>query len=162
MNWSSVALVSSLAVALPTLAHAATPKPTPAPETACKGVPEAQWSGAPLTDPQDIRAVQEVKTEPPASETETVVARAGARILLRAQPGMTVEWLQQVAECHLARVGAASARVAASPLDVKGASVAVHSAGDGFAVEITSADRKAAKEILARAQALVPRGTDKR
>jgi hypothetical protein len=162
MNWSSVALLSSLTVALPALVHASTPKPAPAPDTSCRGVPEAQWNGAPLTNPQDIRSVQEVRTEPPASETETVVARSGARILLRAQPGITAEWLQQVAECHLAHVGAPSPGRPASPLDVKGASVAVRSAGDGFAVEITSTDRKAAKEILARAQALVPRGADKR
>jgi len=58
-------------VALPELAHASTPKPAPAQDTSCRGVPEAQWNGAPLTSPQGIRSVQEVRTEPPASETET-------------------------------------------------------------------------------------------
>ena len=124
-------------------------------KVACRGVPQEQWSAEELTRQQDIKAVQEIKAEGPVSETETTTERAGARILLRAQPGVTAEWLQRIAECHMARV-AASSPATQSPLDVKGASVTVQTVGDGFAVDITSTDRVVAKQIFARARALVP------
>ena len=75
--------------------------------------------------------------------------------MLRAEPGMTAEWLQRVAECHMNTVSQTNAwDLSSSPLDVKGALISVQSAGDGFTVDITSADVKVAREILRRAQAL--------
>jgi hypothetical protein len=125
---------------------------------ACVGVPEIEANGSPLTNPQDIRAVQEIKPDTPVSETETAVPRGGARILLRAQPGVTAEWLQRIAECHTAKVAVTSKpALTFSPLDVKGALVTVQSMGNGFAVDITSPDVKVAKEIFTRAQAVAPR-----
>jgi hypothetical protein len=124
---------------------------------ACVGVPEIAVDGSPLTNRDDIRAVQEIKPDSPVSETETVVPRAGARILLRAQPGMTAEWLQRIAECHMAKVSVSSpTTLTSSPLDVKGALVSVQSTGNGFAVDITSPDVKIGREILERARALRP------
>jgi hypothetical protein len=124
---------------------------------ACVGVPEIEANGSPLVNPNDVRAVQEIKPDTPVSETETVVPRGGARILLRAQPGMTAEWLQRIAECHMAKVAVSSpTTLTASPLDVKGALVSVQSTGNGFSVDITSPDFKVAKEILSRSRALKP------
>jgi hypothetical protein len=123
----------------------------------CVGVPEVEPNGSPLVNPNDVRAIQEIKPATPVSETETVVPRGGARILLRAQPGMTAEWLQRIAECHMARVAVAKpAMLSTSPLDVKGALVSVQSMGNAFAVDITSPDVKVSKEILVRAHALKP------
>jgi hypothetical protein len=124
---------------------------------ACVGVPEVAFNGAPLTNPDDVRAVQEIKPDAPVSETETVVPRGGARILLRAQPGMTAEWLQRIADCHMAKVSVASpTTLTTSPLDVKGALVSVQSTGNGFAVDVTSPDVKIARDILERARAIKP------
>lgn len=126
-------------------------------ERACYGVPASQWDGSPLLAAQTLRGVQEIKPETPVSEAETVVPRAGARLLLRATPGMTAEWMQRIAECHMAQVAAAPPwTLTSSPLDVKGAMVAVQSSGDGFTVDITSPDVKVARDILNRAKALVP------
>ena len=131
--------------------------PSPVIERACYGVPASQWDGAPLVDSHTLRGVQEIKPDAPVSEAETVVPRAGARLLLRATPGMTAEWMQRIAECHMAQVAAAPAwTLSSSPLDVKGALVSVQSSGDGFAVDITSPDLNVAHDILARARGLVP------
>ena len=141
----------------------ATPAPARDVQTACRGVPTAEWTAGSLTNPQNVRAVQEVRPETPVSETETVVQRWGARILLGAQPGMTAEWLQRVAECHMAQVAtSANLELTQSPLDVKGALVAVQSVGDGFAVDVTSRDPKVGREIFARARALAPQAASGR
>ncbi|HVU50987.1 MAG TPA: hypothetical protein VHL80_09900 [Polyangia bacterium] len=141
-----------------TLAGVAGAQTVPRRDTmACVGVPEIAANGAPLTDPDDVRAVQEIKPDQPVSETETVIPRGGARILLRAEPGMTAEWLQRIAECHMAKVAVAvPGTLSTSPLDVRGALVSVQSTGDGFSVDITSPDVKTAREILTRARAIKP------
>jgi hypothetical protein len=129
----------------------------PVDKLACQGVPDVEWNGSPLVNPRDIRAVQEIRAATPVSEAETVIPRGGARILLRAQPGMTAEWLQRIASCHQAVVTVSNpATLTSSPLDVRGALISVQSTGDGFAVDITSADIRVSQEILRRAKALVP------
>jgi hypothetical protein len=156
MKWLQATGMVGLAMA--TLAGAARAQAPARDPMACVGVPEIDSGGARLTDPQFVRAVQEIKPAAPVSEAETVVPRGGARILLRAQPGMTAEWLQRIAECHMAKVAAANpATLTGSPLDVKGALVSVQSSGDGFAVDITSPDVRVAREILTRARAMAPR-----
>jgi hypothetical protein len=155
MNWMTS--MGVLAFALTASSAAAAENPLEVQARACHGVPTAEWAGTRLTDQADIRSIQEIKSEAPVSEAETVVPRGGARLLLRAQPGVTAEWLQRIAECHMAQVATSSASaLTASPLDVKGALISVQSAGDGFAVDITSADRKIAREILRRAKSLAP------
>ncbi len=162
MSTLAFAFVASLQIMLQA-SNVATPPPAKDAEAACRGVPSAEWTAASLTNPRNVRAVQEVKPEMPVSETETVVQRWGARIVLGAQPGMTAEWLQRVAECHMAQVAtSASPALTQSPLDVKGALVAVQSAGDGFAVDITSASPKVGREILTRARALAPQAASRR
>lgn len=155
-----VAITCALSLSLAaSVAAAATPSPQQNGRLRCRDVPEAEATATALTNPRDIRAVEEVKPETPASETERPPQRWGARILLRAQEGVTAEWLQRVAECHLSQL-ATSTRTAdqRSPLDVRGAAVVVQSTGDGFSVEVTSPDMNGGREILARARALAPRG----
>jgi hypothetical protein len=155
MSWKSAGLGLGLAVAFSGAASAQTTLQRDS--MACVGVPEIQANGSPLYFADDIRAIQEIRPDAPVSETETVVPRGGARILLRAQPGMTAEWLQRIAQCHMAKVSvSAPVTLTTSPLDVKGALVSVQSMGDGFAVDITSTDFKVSKEILRRSRALKP------
>ena len=161
MSTLAFAFVASLQITLQA-SNVATPPPARDVQAACRGVPTAEWTAASLTNPRNVRAVQEVKPELPVSETETVVQRWGARILLGAQPGMTAEWLQRVAECHMAQVATANVALTQSPLDVRGALVSVQSAGDGFAVDVTSRDPKVGREILARARTLAPQAASGR
>ncbi|HKQ70964.1 MAG TPA: hypothetical protein VJT73_16575 [Polyangiaceae bacterium] len=79
----------------------------------------------------------------------------GATVLVRAKPGLTEEYLQ-LALNERAKFLATGQSAADGPLAVPGAAVNVDSAGDSFAVTISSDDPKAAREILKRAKALAP------
>lgn len=77
---------------------------------------------------------------------------AGARIDVRAEPGLTAEWLQLTIEQHLAKMRGGMANC---PLDMKEVRVSVDSAGAGFAVKIVAKNATQAKEVLERAQLLL-------
>jgi hypothetical protein len=145
-------------IAITSRAHAAPPAAQiPA---ACRGVPDPERYDWLVMNRQDIVSVQEVKSEEPMVSSLVYVPpdrRAGARVLLAARPGETAEWIQRIAECHIAwsTVRAYSQGGASSALDVKGAAVHVSSTGDAFVVEITSTDVRAAQEILRRVRALL-------
>jgi len=134
----------------------AAPHAAPVP-SACRGLHDAEQYVGLLTNRQDVLAVDEIKPEESMVESLTPDQRAGARILLAAGPGVTAEWLERIGECHIAENAARGYPQGAtlSPLDVKGAAVHVSSVGDGFAVDITSYNWKAAREILTRARALL-------
>lgn len=122
-------------------------------EIACRDVPEGQRDAEILTNPESIRSVAEIKRE-----HDTGAGLRGARIALTAAPGMTVEGLQRIADCHIAELAAlgSAPRATRSPLDVTGASVTVKSAGATFTVDVTSPDPSKAHTILVRARALLP------
>ena len=144
---------------------AITPRAQAAPPAAqisatCRGVPDPERYDWLSVNRQDIVAVEEIKSgEPMASSLEYVPPdrRAGARLLLAARPGETAEWIQRIAECHIAWNAALGYPQGgtSSALDVEGAVVHVNSRGDAFAVEITSTDVRAAREILRRVRALL-------
>jgi hypothetical protein len=93
----------------------------------------------------------------PARHEQAVAG--GGRVVFRAVPGMTVEWLQQLVNCHLARaeaVGYSMPEMSYCPLMLKGVSAAVSATADGFAVEVTSDDPSTAAEIWRRVRALKP------
>jgi hypothetical protein len=77
-----------------------------------------------------------------------VVRLRGADIVVAAQPGLTREWLQRSVER-----GVATGDCNFGARDLK---VSVVSAGDTFEVRLTTADERAAREVLRRAQQLVP------
>jgi hypothetical protein len=141
--------------ALAPRAHAAPPS-APVP-SACKGVPDPERNVRLLTNRQDVVAVGEIKPDDSLFQDSSPDPRAGARVLVVAEPGVTAEWLERIAECHIAQNAARGypQSAASSPLDVKGAAVHVSSVGDGFAVDITSYDWKAGREILRRARTLL-------
>lgn len=76
----------------------------------------------------------------------------GAQVFVRAEPGLTAEWLQLSIQRHMARMGSGMKDCA---LDAKDVRVSVESAGPGFAVKMTGKNTTQAKEILRRAQLLV-------
>jgi hypothetical protein len=145
------ALVVVGVLALTPRAHGA---PVP---SACRGVPDPERYVWLLTNRQEVVAVGEIKPERSEVELLRPDPRAGARVVLAAGPGVTAEWLERIGECHIAQNAARGypQGAASSPLDVIGAAVNVSSMGDGFAVDITSYDLKAGREILRRARALL-------
>ena len=74
----------------------------------------------------------------------------GAEIVLRAEHGVTPESLERRARCHAAEVAGREH----DPLAVADVAVRVHPAAGAFALQITSKDPAAAREILARSQRL--------
>ncbi|HEY2731310.1 MAG TPA: hypothetical protein VGK52_15310 [Polyangia bacterium] len=149
----TLAIAMALSAYLPALDGVAAPL-SKKEEVACRDVPEGQRDAAILTNPESIRSVAEIKRE-----HETGASPRGARIALTAAPGMTVEGLQRIADCHMAELAAlgSAPRATRSPLDVAGASVTVNPAGAAFTVDITSPDPRKARAILVRARALLPR-----
>jgi len=77
---------------------------------------------------------------------------AGARVFFWAEPGLTKEWLQY----QLAQRVAARRATSSCPLDVSGVAISVVSAGPGFWLEIHARETSDAKEVVRRAQALIP------
>ena len=147
------------------VAGCATSTPSPSPSTladeearACGGISDGDLKNAPFARPEEITSVQPLLVEAyPRDDNPPTYELGGALVTLRASPGLTSEWLQRLVNCDLARGGALADSVpelSNSPLAFRGASVYVHSTGDGFAIEISSDEQRIAKEILASAERL--------
>ena len=78
---------------------------------------------------------------------------ANAQVNVRAEPGLTAEWLQLTIQQHLAKMQ--GTMMANCPLDLDNVRVQVDSAGAGFAVKIIAKNPAQAKEVLHRAQLLL-------
>jgi hypothetical protein len=82
----------------------------------------------------------------------------GVRIVLRAVPGLTEQWLQRVIDCHLARnssLGHEVPEMVDCPLVPRGVEATVRAVHGGFAVELRAGDEETANEILKRARRLL-------
>ena len=124
---------------------------------ACREVPEAETHLAVLLSRADVMRVEPLRRGDHAGDP-LVPSGEGARIVLAAQPFVSMGWLQQAIDCHLARIVAEkwAARADRSPLDVEGARVVVGGTPGELFVNVVSDDRAAAREILTRALVLVP------
>lgn len=127
-------------------------------EAACAGLDEDERAISPFEwAASDIASVEPYTVQRGGKQPDDQLV--GAVVTVRAVEGLTTEWLQRVAECHLARnaaVGHAMPEMPNCPLVPKGASVSVSSTGTGFSVAIRSSDDEAAADILARARRLTP------
>jgi hypothetical protein len=86
---------------------------------------------------------------------KNVVQRVrGAQIYLRAEPGMTPEWLQLNFERHLAAMQG-SATMPDCAFGLEKARVDVTSAGAGFWVRLVAPNTASGEEVLRRAELLV-------
>jgi anti-sigma factor RsiW len=85
------------------------------------------------------------------SEGSMYAVLIGAQIFVPAERGLTAEWLHR----ELAQRLAARRSDAQCPLDVPGVRIAIQSGGPGFWVNISTANEKAAKQVLERARELV-------
>ena len=123
--------------------------------SACAGIPEEDRDVSPFYHREDIASVTEIK-ETTARGKAQIESSVGARAVFRAVPGLTAEWLQREVDCHIARaaaVGHEMPEMDYCPLVLKGVNAKVSSTGDGFAVDVTSADAAVAKEAERRMQA---------
>ena len=133
--------------------------------SACVGLSDEDRDMSPFLHTEDIasvdRLIERERDQGPnlsKSGIAWVDRFRGARVVFRAVPGLTAEWLQRVVDCHLARNASLGHDVPSMPdcpLVPGGASARVVSTGNGFAVEIRSEDADVADEILARARRLI-------
>jgi hypothetical protein len=127
---------------------------------ACTGVAPDDRDMSPFEHAEDIASVR------PLRSVRVIPGRGyrgsrtvGAVVTFRAVEGMTVESLQRVIDCHLARnasLGHIVPEMPNCPLVPRRVRARVSSAGDGFAVAIRSRDPHTGREILSRARRLVP------
>jgi hypothetical protein len=119
---------------------------------ACAGIPEEDRDTSPFYHREDITSVSEIKSTTARGKAQ-VESAVGARAVFRAVPGLTAEWLQREVDCHLARAAAVGNNMPEMdycPLVLKGVNAKVSSTGDGFAIDVTSADATVAKEAERR------------
>jgi hypothetical protein len=108
---------------------------------------------------EDIVAVEPAKQSPgPYFGNDSPQQTIGAVVVFRAVPGLTVEWLQHLVNCQMARAAALGydlPELADSPIALRHVQARVTPDGDKFRVEVTSDDGPTVVEILRRAEALL-------
>jgi len=120
---------------------------------ACADVPTADRDAGPFADKSRIEEVQVLRDR---TWAKGMTQPVGVAVYLRAEPGLTEQWVSRVLECHLAHV-AVVGRTAYdfSPLSPYGAKVTVGSTATGFRVTITSPDIDTARAVIAKGESLV-------
>jgi hypothetical protein len=126
----------------------------------CSRIPEADRDMSPFYHREDVTAVEKATAVKDVYYGSGDQKEIGARVTLRAVPGLTGEWLQRVVDCHLARnaVVGDDPTMSFCPLGVARVTASVTSVGGGFAVDITSDNPDSVREIFKRASALGPNG----
>ena len=123
----------------------------------CVGISVADREMSPFLHARDFAGVEPLYGQASSPRGAANRRLEGAAVTFRAVSGLTVEWIQRVVDCHIARnavLGYDEPSLAACPLGLRGVSTTVRSARGGFAVEMRG-DLKVAEQILRRAQALV-------
>lgn len=122
---------------------------------ACAGIADEERDMSPFTHRDDIARVEAL----PQSSLTRAAKGAGVSITFRPTPGLTVERLRKVVDCHLARnaaLGYEAARTTSCPLALEGIHAeVVRSREGGVSVIVRSEDQTIGKQIFDRAKALV-------
>lgn len=124
---------------------------------ACSGLTDEDRDISPFAHREDIVGVAPLTGARRLGRGERAMGD-GAVVTIRANPGMTAEWLQRVVDCHLARnaaLGHDAPEMPWCPLVPKGVWATVLPADGSFAVYIRSTDPAAAQEILRRSRLLM-------
>ncbi len=119
---------------------------------ACYGISESVRDRGPLARTDEITGIQVIRDRGqfPKGPLEPV----GVALYVRAEPGVTEQWLGRVVACHMAHVAVVGHDRYPGPLEVPDAQASVSSTGVGFRVTITSRDRDAVRSVLQRGQEL--------
>jgi hypothetical protein len=120
---------------------------------ACSGVSGEDRDLSPFFHREDIVRVEPLREPQTFGDPRTL----GARVVFRPIPGMTVEFLQHLVDCHIARnaaMGADMPEMDYCPLALPSVTAQVLRVWDGLAIEVRSPKPETALRILARANAL--------
>jgi hypothetical protein len=120
--------------------------------TACYGVSDADRDSGPFAREASVTGIEVVRDRGvfPKGPLQPV----GVSVYLRAESGMTQQWLGRLVACHMAHVAVVGGDTRHSPLAVPNADVTVSSTQVGFRVTITSHDRDVARSVVDRGREL--------
>ncbi len=121
----------------------------------CVGLSDTDRDMSPFYHRDDIASVAPLNDVAQAPGASRLV---GATVTFRAVRGLTVEWLQRILDCHLARnvaLGHDLPEMSYCPLVPAGVTATARPVAGGIAVDVQSGETAAAAEVLRRAQALV-------
>lgn len=120
---------------------------------ACMDVPTADRDAGPFANRNRIERVQVLRDR---TWAKGMMQPIGVSVYLRAEPGLTEQWLSRVLECHLTHMAVVGrAAYDRSPLSQDGTNVAFSSTATGFRVTITSTDIDTARSVIAKGESLV-------
>lgn len=121
-------------------------------QTACYGIPDADRVQGPLARPDRIAGIEVVRDrgEFPKAPLKPV----GVAVEVRAEPGMTQQWLGRLVSCHMAHEAVAGPDSKPSLLSVANAQVSVSATSVGFRVTVTSRDHDVARALVDKGQEL--------
>jgi hypothetical protein len=119
------------------------------------GAPFARLGESPLSHPQFITEVTPDRVT--SIDKKRLTELQGATIQMAATPGLTAEWLQRLVDESRSQSASTGPGSDWDPLALPAVTAEVRSSGAGFALLIRSDDRRTAKEILRRSEALVGR-----
>jgi hypothetical protein len=119
---------------------------------ACEGVPDADRLGGPFAQPQNVTAVDVVRDR--VLLPKGFMQPVGVAVYIKAEPGMTQQWLGRIIACNVAHVAAMGGADRPSPLSVANTQVAVSSTSVGFRVTVTSKDASVARSVIDKGEEL--------
>lgn len=121
-------------------------------QLACDGVPETERVNGPFSQPDRITSVEVLRDR--VVFQKGFPQPVGVAVYLKAEPGVTEQWLGRVVECHRAHLAVVGRGVRASPLSVANAQVAVSATAIGFRVTVTSKDTDTARSVVDKGREL--------
>jgi hypothetical protein len=121
--------------------------------SACSGVSDADRDLGPFARTEVVTGVEVVRDRGVFPKAAPVPV--GVAVYLRAEPGVTEQFLGRAVACHLAHVAVVGPGSRSSPLSVPGTKVSVSSTPVGFRVTVTSHDSDIARSIVERGHELV-------
>jgi hypothetical protein len=122
---------------------------------ACAGVPDADRVNGPFAQAGRVSDVEVVRDRGPFPKGPQQAV--GVAVTLRAEPGLTEQWLGRVVECNRAYLAVVGSSSRTSPLSVPDTRVSVSSTYGGFRVTVTSKDAELAKSVVDHGQMLALR-----
>lgn len=118
----------------------------------CYGVSEADRDRGPLAQTSEVTSVRVLKDR--GLFPKGPLVPIGVAVDLRAEQGMTEQWLGRVVACHVAHAAVVGRNNYAGLLEVTDAQASVSSTGIGFRVTVTSKDTDVAKNVVTRGKEL--------
>jgi hypothetical protein len=119
-------------------------------DSECTGLPTKEQQLGVLAYRDSIAGSQPLKEEYSVGKMKLTHER-GVQLAIRAQPSMSVPWLERVATCHMALVRSnALAASDGDPQLVTGATVRVEETFTGYVVSIHVPDADSAAEVMRR------------